>query len=56
MKFSKIDGIIEVGGQIVSQSDGGLTRKYIEIYVKDNGYGISEEDKNKLFKLFGKLN
>jgi K+-sensing histidine kinase KdpD len=29
--------------------------KYVEIYVEDTGYGISKEDKNKLFKLFGKL-
>ena len=25
------------------------------VYVKDDGEGISEEDKPKLFKLFGKL-
>jgi signal transduction histidine kinase len=25
------------------------------IYVQDEGEGISEEDKPKLFKLFGKL-
>ena len=29
--------------------------KYLEIYVSDNGKGISTEDKAKLFKLFGKI-
>ena len=28
----------------------------IFISVKDDGEGISEEDQNKLFKLFGKIN
>jgi signal transduction histidine kinase len=28
---------------------------YIMVYVKDDGDGISQEDKPKLFKLFGKL-
>ena len=29
--------------------------KYLEVYVADNGKGIGAEDKEKLFKLFGKV-
>ena len=29
--------------------------KYLEEYVADNGKGIGAEDKEKLFKLFGKV-
>lgn len=47
LKFTHKGGNIEVGGDY--QQD------YLTIYVKDDGDGISKEDKPKLFKLFGKL-
>ena len=55
MKFSKTGGSIELGGKILTQKKDGMLQKFIQIYVEDNGYGISKNDKNKLFKLFGKL-
>ena len=55
MKFSKSGGTVELGGKILTKKKGGKLLKFVEIYVKDNGYGISKNDKNKLFKLFGKI-
>lgn len=55
MKFSKSGGTVELGGKILTKKKNGKLLKFVEIYVKDNGYGISKNDKNKLFKLFGKL-
>lgn len=55
MKFSKTGGTVELGGKILTQKRDGKLRKFIEIYVEDNGYGIGKSDKNKLFKLFGKI-
>jgi signal transduction histidine kinase len=51
LKFSKKGGVVELGGEIIIQED----RKFIKIMVKDTGYGIKEEDKPKMFNLFGKL-
>jgi two-component system, sensor histidine kinase and response regulator len=43
IKFSNQNGIIEVGA---------ITKdKHIEVFVKDSGVGISDEDLNKLFKI-----
>jgi signal transduction histidine kinase len=57
MKFSRVNtnAKIELGGQILTLKKNGKVCKYVEIYVEDNGYGISKEDKKKLFKLFGKI-
>ena len=30
-------------------------KRFVQIYVQDNGHGIKKEDKPKLFKPFGKL-
>jgi len=43
------------GGISVSVKGYGNKREYIEISVEDTGVGIKEEDQNKLFKMFGKL-
>jgi signal transduction histidine kinase len=51
LKFSKQGGFVEIGGEIITKEG----KKFIQIYVKDTGYGIKEEDKSKLFKLFGKI-
>lgn len=55
MKFSLQGGNVEIGGKILKETSRGKTRKFVQIYVQDDGYGISPEDKKKLFKLFGKL-
>jgi signal transduction histidine kinase len=55
MKFSKTGGSVELGGKILTEKRDDKLLKFIEIYVEDNGYGIGKNDKNKLFKLFGKL-
>ena len=36
-----------------SDSEPGVTERYLQISVEDTGIGIAEEDKEKLFKLFG---
>ena len=51
LKFSKKDGFVELGGEIIKKEN----KKFIKIYVKDTGYGIKEEDKPKMFNLFGKV-
>ena len=51
MKFTDEDGFIEVYCQKL-EKEGKL---FLNIRVKDNGCGISKEDKEKLFKLFGML-
>jgi histidine kinase len=51
LKFSKKGGFVELGGEIIMKND----KKFIKIIVKDTGYGIKEEDKPKMFKLFGKV-
>ena len=58
LKFTKSGGKIEIGGDYLRQQsskDPGLIENFILVYVKDDGEGISPEDKPKLFKLFGKL-
>ena len=55
MKFCMQGGNVEIGGKIIKEDSNDKIRKFVQIYVKDDGYGISEEDKGKLFKLFGKL-
>lgn len=55
MKFSRTNGSVELGGKVLTIKKQNKICKYVEIYVEDTGYGISKEDKNKLFKLFGKI-
>jgi signal transduction histidine kinase len=50
LKFTKKHGNIEIGGEYLRGENN-----YIMVYVKDDGEGIAQEDKPKLFKLFGKL-
>lgn len=49
VKFTDIEGIIEVDVKYNKSN-------FLEIYVKDNGIGISEEDKCKLFNTFIQVN
>lgn len=51
LKFTRTGGTIEVGCELICKG----TTRFIQVYVKDNGMGISQDDKPKLFKLFGKL-
>lgn len=44
MKFTMAGGKVQLGGSIVVRNEGGVNNKYVEIYVKDSGYGISKED------------
>ena len=55
LKFSRDGGKIQSGGSIIRTTRNGKDLKYLEVYVADNGKGISAEDKEKLFKLFGKV-
>ena len=55
MKFSKSGGKIQIGGKLLTEVKGELLYKFVEIFVKDSGDGISKEDKGKIFRLFGKL-
>jgi len=43
------------GGITISVSRCFANSDYIEMSVEDTGLGIKEEDKDKLFKMFGKL-
>jgi signal transduction histidine kinase len=43
-----LEGLVTVGIKMISESS-------MEIYVKDTGIGIKDEDKPKLLKAFGKL-
>jgi len=45
----------ETGGITVSVGPSSKGRYYIDCSVEDTGIGIKEQDKNKLFKMFGKL-
>jgi len=43
------------GGITISVSRCFANKDYVEMSVEDTGLGIKEEDKDKLFKMFGKL-
>lgn len=49
LKFTKKGGITIVAGDSLTQ------KGYLEFKVKDTGIGIKDEDRPKLFKMFGKL-
>jgi len=49
LKFTK------KGGITITASDSCQERGYIEFKVQDTGIGIKDEDRPKLFKMFGKL-
>lgn len=49
IKFTDLEGLIKVGIKYNKPN-------FLEIYVKDNGIGISEEDKCKLFNSFIQVN
>jgi signal transduction histidine kinase len=52
LKFTPQGGIINIIASIRTTPNG---KKFLDIEVKDNGCGISEENQAKLFKLFGYL-
>jgi signal transduction histidine kinase len=51
LKFSKKGGMVEVSSHIYTEN----SKKFVKVFVKDNGFGIKEEDKPKLFNHFGKI-
>ncbi len=47
IKYTPMDGIIEISSEI--------TENFVIISIKDNGIGFTEEEKNLIFKQFGKI-
>jgi hypothetical protein len=43
--------MVEISSEIYTQQQ----KKFVKVFVKDNGFGIKEQDKPKLFNLFGKI-
>ena len=43
--------MVELSGEVFFENN----KWFVKINVKDNGFGIKEEDKPKLFNLFGKI-
>jgi len=50
LKFTE-EGSVTVSAQILSEEDG----EFLQVSIADTGVGIRDEDKGKLFKLFGFL-
>ena len=69
IKFTDMGGQININCKVIQSADNltikdqafilamQLTqgRKYLEVEVNDTGIGITDQDKSKLFKLFGFL-
>jgi signal transduction histidine kinase len=53
LKYTQREGKIRIIIEKVSDREGRLT--HIKFQILDNGIGIKDEDKPKLFKLFGML-
>ena len=53
LKFTPREGDIQIGIENVSDDLDNLT--HLRVSVTDSGIGIKDEDKQKLFKLFGML-
>jgi len=54
IKYTPVNGIIEVAtmARDMSRSGNPLNRPCIEIVIADNGIGIPDSEKNKVFELF----
>ena len=52
LKFT-VRGHVKILVRIVDDEDGLSDDKFVKIFVEDTGIGISQENQQKLFKLFG---
>jgi len=54
LKFTNNDGRIEVGSKLLEQRQAlsGKSRQEVQIWVKDSGVGISEEEQAKVFSKY----
>ena len=50
IKFTQEGGSIDIYYSVYKDSQGA---SFLEVQIKDTGLGIKDEDKSKLFKLFG---
>ncbi len=51
IKFTHKGGTIEIGAKKLVNNDLAQSEKFIEIYIKDNGVGMSKDIMDKLFKI-----
>jgi len=51
IKFTHKGGIIEIGAKKLLNNDLTQSENFIEIYIKDNGVGMSKDIMDKLFKI-----
>lgn len=56
IKFTNENGFIKINHFIFEKKQDNSLLKYIQIQVKDNGVGISQEDLKKLFRIDEKIN
>lgn len=56
VKYSPLEGMIEVSLNATRHPDkNGVEQEFVRLSVKDNGPGLTEEDKKKLFGYFQRL-
>lgn len=55
VKFSVPDSTIALGAELLGgSSDGGTGPHTLRLWVKDDGFGIAEEDQRRIFDRFGR--
>jgi signal transduction histidine kinase len=55
VKFTPRGGTVEIGVVRNKAEDSKLTGGFLEVYIRDNGIGISSESIEKLFKIDQKI-
>ena len=55
VKFTPRGGKVEIGVVRNKPEDSKLTGGFLEVYIRDNGIGISSESIEKLFKIDQKI-
>ncbi len=56
IKFTNENGVIKINHFIFEKNNDNSISKYIQIQIKDNGVGISQENLKKLFRIDEKIN